>query len=99
MAWVMPSSHWPHRGHSPVSALDDDRDLAPVDLDVEINPEPPAVADVGRPEESFWIRLHEHLLRALGRRAPGAEPVVVVVIGGGDERLARHRARLLARAQ
>ncbi len=51
------------------------------------------MTDVRRPEESFWIRFNEHLLRALGRRAPGAEPVVVVVVRGGDELLAGDKPR------
>src|SRR5260370_379531 len=68
-------------------------------LDVEINPEPSAVADLGRPEEPCWICLHEHLLCALGRRTPRTEPVVVVVVRGGDELLAGDEPRRFTMAE
>src|SRR5713226_8818966 len=82
------SSQQPFRCRSSVRALDNNRDFPPVDLDIEIDPEPSAMTDIGRPEEARRISLHEHLLCALRRRAPGAEAIVVVMIGCGDELLA-----------
>src|SRR5713226_1658923 len=73
------------RGYSSISPLDNDRDFPPIDLDIEINPEPAAVTHVRWPEEALWIRLDKHVLRPLRRRAPSAKPVVVMMVGCGDE--------------
>jgi hypothetical protein len=76
------------RSHSPVRSLDDDRHLPPIDLDVEIDPEPPAVTHIWRPEESLWICFHQHLLRSLWCSTPDPEAVVVMVVGSVGELLA-----------
>src|SRR4029453_18460957 len=39
-------------------------DLLPVDRDVEVDPEPAAVADIGRPKVSLGVRGHQRLLVA-----------------------------------
>jgi hypothetical protein len=46
--------------------------------------------DVWRPEEALRIGIHQHLLRAIGRRQPDAQTIVVVMIGSVSELPATH---------
>lgn len=80
----------PLRSYSSVCTLDDDGEFAPIDVDIEIHAEPTAMTHVGWSKETFWICLHQHLLRALRGSAPSAKAVVVVVVGRGHEQLSGH---------
>src|SRR3954451_4992882 len=66
--------------------LDDAGDLLPVEVAVEANAEPAAVADVRRHEVVLGRGVDERMLHALGRGAPQRQaPVVVVVVVVHDE--------------
>ena len=59
----------------------------PLDLDVEIDPEPAAVTHIRRSEETSWLGRDQLLLEARGSRAPEAQAVIMVVIGIGHKHL------------
>src|SRR5438445_1928481 len=88
----------PLRRHSAIGALDDDADLFPVDLDVEVDANPAAVSNVRRPKETLRFSFHKNFLGALRRGAPSAQAIVVLVVRGGDELPARDEPRRLAMA-
>ena len=82
-----------------MGALDHDPDLHPIDLDIEIDPDPPPHTDVRRPEEPLRIGADQNLLSAVGGRKPHAQPIVVVMIGRRCKLLATYEPRGLAVAE
>jgi hypothetical protein len=74
-------------GDATVGVLDEDRDLAPVDGDVEVDAEPAFSADLGWSEVSAGIGGDEGLLCTLGSGAPEGDAVVVMMVGVHDEAL------------
>ena len=82
-----------------MGALDHDPDLHPIDLNVEIDPDPPPHTDVRRPEKTPRIGLDQHLLSPVRGRQPHAQPIVVVMIGRRCKLLATYEPRGLAVAE
>jgi hypothetical protein len=68
-----------------VGVVDESIQLVPVDGDVEIHADPPAVPDVRRAEEALRRALDEHLLDALRGGEPERPSIVVMAVRGGRE--------------
>src|SRR6478609_2174721 len=75
----------PRTGDAPPGLFHELFDAVPVRVVVEPHPDPPADADVGRPEELPGLVLDEVALHTVVRRRPEGHPVVVVVVGEHDE--------------
>src|SRR5215210_4929101 len=69
------------RRHLRICVLGYSCHLVPLKSPVEPDPQPAAMAHVGRDEETLWIRLDKHALHPFGRGAPECEPPVAVVVG------------------
>jgi len=63
----------------PVSFPADPRHLVPVDVAVEADPDPAAMADIRRPEKPVRFRARQFLLGTRRRRAPQVREVSLVV--------------------
>src|SRR5690606_3139642 len=84
-------------GDGSVGVLHDVGDHIPIHVvDVQVDADPAPGADVGRTEVGVGTGGDERLLGAFRRRAPKGNPVVVVVVGVGDEHpLSTHEPRRL----
>jgi hypothetical protein len=57
----------------------------PIDIDVEIAPDPTSSAHIGRHEETIRVGLYQHPLNPVGGGTPAGEAIVVMVVGESDE--------------
>ena len=70
----------PSRGDQRVRVVEESVQLVPVDRDVQVHPDPAAVPDVRRAEESLGGGLDERVLDTVRRGEPERAPVVVVAV-------------------
>ena len=57
--------------------------LVPVDIDVQADAYPPAVADIAGDEETLWLAFDQVGLNTGGRRRPDGQPTVAVMVFPG----------------